>query len=525
MKKIFLLLAALISTLAIEAQQADKCISGNCRDGYGTMVTADGERYIGHFENFKREGQGVYFFANGNKYVGTWKAGLFDGEGRVYYKDGKVRGGLWKEGQYVEAKLAGCIAGDCENGYGVYLYEDGTKYMGSFASSKPTKQAAVFFTNGDKYIGSWVDAQMNGQGTLYKGDGAIEEGIWRENEFRGESKAAKGCVDGNCDNGDGVYVYPDNTRYEGEFKKGLAHGKGICFYADGDQYHGEWRFHTFDGHGTMYLTNGTILKGNWRAGEYLGGKLRATASEPKTQPKVWALLVGVARYNHMKSLKFTDDDAYRMYAFLKSPEGGALPDEQIKVLIDEDATKENILTAMDKIFNQANENDIVLFYFSGHGLKGSFLPSDYDGENYKLEHSEILSRLAQCPAKGKVVIADACHSGSLQDEMMASSKGNVQTVIESYYDAFNASSGGTALMLSSKAEETSIENNGLRQGIFSHFLIRGLKGAADHNNDKLINIGELFGYIEANVKYYTNNYQTPIITGNYDKAMPLGVVR
>ena len=58
--------------------------------------------------------------------------------------------------------------------------------------------------------------------------------------------------------------------------------------------------------------------------------------------KVWAVIIGVADYSHMPALKYTDDDAYRMYAFLKSPEGGALKDEQIKILIDENATKEKI---------------------------------------------------------------------------------------------------------------------------------------------------------------------------------------
>lgn len=80
-------------------------------------------------------------------------------------------------------------------------------------------------------------------------------------------------------------------------------------------------------------------------------------------------------------------------------------------------------------------------------------------------------------------------------------------------------------MMSSKAEETSIENNGLRQGIFSHFLIRGLKGGADHDANDVITVGELFDYVKANVIYYTNSYQTPVIYGKYDKTMPLGVVR
>ena len=80
----------------------------------------------------------------------------------------------------------------------------------------------------------------------------------------------------------------------------------------------------------------------------------------------------------MPVLRYTDDDAYRFYAFLKSPEGGALPDEQIRILIDEEATREGVLEAMADVFGQAGPKDLVLFYFSGHGLNGSFLPIDFD---------------------------------------------------------------------------------------------------------------------------------------------------
>ena len=83
----------------------------------------------------------------------------------------------------------------------------------------------------------------------------------------------------------------------------------------------------------------------------------------------------------MPALRYTDDDAYRIYAFLKSPEGGALKDEQISILVDEAATRANILRQMEQTFSKAGPNDLVFLYFSGHGLKGSFLPIDFDGFN------------------------------------------------------------------------------------------------------------------------------------------------
>lgn len=346
------------------------------------------------------------------------------------------------------------------------------------------------------------------------------------------------CVAGNCKNGKGTYVYKDKTVYEGEFKNTKAHGYGVCFYANGNTYEGEWANHTFHGKGIMRYKNGKVKAGIWKNGKFSKSLDINTISPPRsmafhdnieetmeTKPqnntRIWAVIVGVAAYTHMPMLNFTDDDAYRMFAFLKSPEGGALPDEQIKIIVDEGATRKNILKIMRTTFTQADTNDVILFYFSGHGLQSAFLPIDYDGHLNRLKHAEIRQIFKASKAKHKICIADACHSGSFN----GSSKTPYNSTIQKYYDAFNESRGGTALILSSKAEEVSIENAGLRQGIFTHFLIRGLKGLADKDKDMVITIVELFEYVKEQVKFYTGDYQTPVLYGDFDKKMPISVVR
>jgi uncharacterized caspase-like protein len=209
-----------------------------------------------------------------------------------------------------------------------------------------------------------------------------------------------------------------------------------------------------------------------------------------------------------------------MYAFLKSPEGGALPDNQVRILVDEEASHGNVLSALRQILLKADQNDVVLFYFSGHGLEGSFLPADFDGYNNRLLHTEVRAVLDQSQARHKIVLADACHSGSL-----LAMKSPVSSTIEMFYDAFANAKGGMALLMSSRSEEYSLEDGGLRSGIFSHFLIRGLKGEADIDRDKIVTIEELYNFIFRKVKDYTAGAQTPTLTGNYDHSMPLAVVR
>jgi hypothetical protein len=365
------------------------------------------------------------------------------------------------------------------------------------------------------------------------------------------------CIEGNCENGEGKFLYKDNSLYEGKFENKKANGFGTCMYANGNVYRGEWKDHNFEGKGVLTYYTGTVYAGIWAKGQLvekinpsdmdMNFYVPTRSIRPKIQPqeplklektvnqttvaalmpsksenpiKIWAMVVGVAAYEHMPILNYTDDDAYKMYAFLRSPEGGGIPDEQIQVLIDEGATRKNILRNMNLLFQQADSNDVILFYFSGHGLQNSFLPIDFDGHLNKVKHSEIKEIFENSKAKYKICIADACHAGGI-----TRAKDIAYAGTSYYYDAFKDIHGGTAFMLSSKAEEVSIENAGLRQGIFTHFLIKGLKGGADQNGDKIVTIGEVYDYVNINVKFYTSNHQHPVIFGDYDSKMPISTVR
>jgi len=554
MKRILLFLLILAAGASAASGQ---CIAGNCLNGQGTFLYPSGAKYIGRFQNGEIQGVGVCYYTDGSKYSGEWKNRYPDGKGTKTYSDGTKRTGLWRKGkpvdesgnileEYIAGKKeerqddgtniqSGCLSGDCKSGTGVFAYPDGSKYEGTFLNGKFDGNGVFYFANGDKYEGTFKENYPHGTGIRRHADGAVENGEWREGEFVGSSlieSGQTGCIQGDCTNGKGTYIFKEGSaKYAGDFQNGQPHGFGICTYANGDRYRGEWADGAFMGKGTLYLHDGTDVTGYWRAGEFVG-KDEPTDYQPvftepaptapvQTEAKVWAVVVGVASYDHMPVLRYTDDDAYRFYAFLKSLEGGALPDEQVHILIDEEATRDNILGNLKEVFDKAGSNDLVLFYFSGHGLNGSFLPIDFDGYNNKINHEEIAALFNKCPAKYKLCLADACHSGSL----FAMRSGEVEPVLTQYYQTLSKSVSGTALIMSSKAEETSLESAGLRQGVFSHFLIRGLKGEADKNKDKVVSVQEIYDFIYENVRTYTGNRQSPVIKGTYDPAMPVAVVR
>jgi len=329
------------------------------------------------------------------------------------------------------------------------------------------------------------------------------------------------CISGDCANGSGSYTFKNNSAiYSGDFKNSKPHGFGTCEYYNGDQYTGFWDSGKFSGQGRLTQSSGNYLNGLWANGQFseANSAIAKVMSAPQATPhltsssrKTWALVVGVASYEHMPVLRYADDDAWLFYSNLISNSGMGINEQQVKILIDESATRENILVELKTIKEQAAPEDLVLFYFSGHGHEGSFLPIDYDGFNNKLFHSEVNSILAKTKAEQKICIADACHSGSL-----FAAKGANSDAFQQMYSEFYKENTGTALILSSKSKETSLESNGLRQGVFTYFLVKGIKGEADSNTDGNLVLQELFNYIYQEVRDYTGKRQTPILEGEFD---------
>ncbi len=77
-----------------------RCVKGNCKEGYGVFVSRAGDRYEGQWKNKIRTGKGVCLFANGDKYEGNWHQDKPDGQGKMTYKNGLLREGIWEQGTF-----------------------------------------------------------------------------------------------------------------------------------------------------------------------------------------------------------------------------------------------------------------------------------------------------------------------------------------------------------------------------------------------------------------------------------------
>jgi len=77
-----------------------------------------------------------------------------------------------------------------------------------------------------------------------------------------------GCIKGDCENGQGTYIYPiSGTKYVGEFKDGKQNGQGTYTYTDGDKYVGEFKDDDFHGQGTWIWANGDKEEAEYKDGK------------------------------------------------------------------------------------------------------------------------------------------------------------------------------------------------------------------------------------------------------------------
>ncbi|MEL7021871.1 MAG: caspase family protein, partial [Bacteroidota bacterium] len=421
------------------------CVSGNCFDGNGTFVYPSGAKYVGAFRNGQIHGEGALYFSTKSKYdkyFGNWQHNYRSGRGRLTYKAGHEYYGNFEKGlqsgqgsmQYANGDTyEGNWSADQPSGLGVYRFATGDWYEGYFKNGQYDGEGTMNYADGGRFEGQWLRNQKHGSGRLYAADGRVVEGHWTNGKRANSASHAsatpavvtaqqtavnyttsdRDCNATHCASGNGYFLYSDGTKYIGQFRAGFPEGEGVVTYTNGDRYEGGWQQHAPHGAGVMNYATGRRVGAVWEYGKpisYLDSDEEAIESPRVEQDidqaiKIWAVVVGVGRYAHMPALKFTDDDAYQIYAFLKSPEGGALPDQQLKVLVDEDATRKNILQTTREVMLKADENDVVMFYFSGHGLEGSFLPVDYDGFGNRVLHTEIRDLLQQSNAKHKIVFA------------------------------------------------------------------------------------------------------------------------
>ncbi len=249
-------------------------------------------------------------------------------------------------------------------------------------------------------------------------------------------------------------------------------------------------------------------------------------------PTIWAIVIGISNYRE-KSLRLraASNDALSFYKLVKSPFIGATPDK-IWFLIDKRASRKNIVDAFEKVLKGAGKDDMVICYLALHGIPYAnelyFLP--YDAETDKIAATGIPSsdiiRLLKLSRAGKIVFfIDACHSGGFIDEI-GLKRGLIHYLVSQLIEELALSRRSLAVMSASSAGEVSFEGEKWdNHGVFTYYLIKGLRGSADTDRDGFVRLRELYNWVYKRVRNATAGKQNPDLDGDFDNNLPLSVVK
>lgn len=218
--------------------------------------------------------------------------------------------------------------------------------------------------------------------------------------------------------------------------------------------------------------------------------------------RTYLVAVGIADYSSFPSklnnLSLTVKDAGTI-AWLYSQNSSV----DYTLLVNEKATKKRIISAMNKLFSKAKKDDVVVFFFSGHGYPGGFCASDGN-----LGYGEVRRAMAKSKCRNKMMFVDACRSGGMR---VSDADGEV---------AFNAAKGANVMLfLSSRNNENSIERRDMQNGYFTTYLQKGLRGNADADRNRTITARELFDFVHKGVSQISGGQQHPVMWGKFSDNM------
>ncbi|MCF0196638.1 MAG: caspase family protein [Bacteroidaceae bacterium] len=217
--------------------------------------------------------------------------------------------------------------------------------------------------------------------------------------------------------------------------------------------------------------------------------------------KVYVVSAGVADYpGDVCDLRLPVNDA-KTIAWLYEKNCNA----ECRLITDSDATKANIDATMRALFTNARENDLVVFFFSGHGGPAGICTYDQT-----MLFSDVRKAMAVSKCRNKMIFVDACFSGKIRTSGRDSTS-----------HASASQQSNVMLFLSSRSNETSLELASMDNGLFTTYLQKGLRGGADYDRNRIITAKELFNYVSKSVRKASDDRQHPVMWGKFSNNMPV----
>jgi hypothetical protein len=204
-----------------------------------------------------------------------------------------------------------------------------------------------------------------------------------------------------------------------------------------------------------------------------------------------ALLVGNSHYPkdpaNLPDLNGPLNDVSRLGEVLTDQHIGMFSPTDVTALTERDSYE--IAAALEQFFNDATRDDVLLFYYSGHGVRsddGSLLflcgrNAQVDLKLATMVSSETVNRMiCGCAAAAVVIVLDCCYAGAFKSgEFAADLRGK-----------------GRFVLTAGRAKDRALDADRITEASrFTGHLLRGLRGEALLPGFNHVSISDLYRYV------------------------------
>jgi hypothetical protein len=237
-----------------------------------------------------------------------------------------------------------------------------------------------------------------------------------------------------------------------------------------------------------------------------------------------ALVIGISRYQRVTPLRPTQD-AQDISAALQDPDCCGYPPAAVHRLLDEAATRAEILDALDALARATGPGSTVFLYYSGHGAHAPgetgdryyLLPVDATGgsrdalERTAISNVELSARLATIPAGRLTLVLDCCRAADLAVPRLTQAVAPL------------AQGRGRVVLAASRATDSAFALPGRRNSTLTGCLLDGLRGAAPAVAG-VIRVCDLFHYVQQRVAGEPLE-QHPVFKAELEENYPIAELR
>ena len=271
------------------------------------------------------------------------------------------------------------------------------------------------------------------------------------------------------------------------------------------------------------------------------------AAQHAAAADIYAIVIGIDAYNHYGTLDGAVNDAKILADSLDK-----IGAKQIKLLLDEKATRSEIQKAWNEVSTQAKPGDTVFFTYAGHGaqqserVKGTeadgqdefYVLADFDvsgqSNSERIMDDDLQEWFSKRPDLNVILVSDSCHSGTMtrsyKKQKLKYRKIHIRAIIDDTLPVSNSPDivderktklshvvSFSGVPDNEEVPEVTIE--GQQHGALSWYFSKGLLGAADSNKDGVISFSELKDYLIEKVRLATEGQQHPQVL--FVNDMPL----